>query len=145
MAISSHQQVGAAGQATMAGTGRQDGDVARRNQEHRKLLQTRVVADHHERRVAALGGGVEGLRVGEPVFVYPWKTRGCYAEYVTVQAGDVTSLPATPRKPRSATTSGVAKNLLTPAPLHEDHYLCRGCSGQYTGTTDMCNDLVICR
>src|SRR5271169_3144496 len=45
--------------------------------------------------VAALGAGVQGLRVGEPVFVYPWKTRGCYAEYVAVQAGDVTSLPAT--------------------------------------------------
>ena len=27
--------------------------------------------------IAALGAGVEGLRVDEPVFVYPWKTRGC--------------------------------------------------------------------
>jgi NADPH2:quinone reductase len=44
--------------------------------------------------VAELGAGVEGLRVGEPVFVYPWKTRGCYAEYVAAQASDVTPLPA---------------------------------------------------
>ena len=40
--------------------------------------------------IAALGAGVEGLRVDEPVFVYPWKTRGCYAEYVAAQASDVT-------------------------------------------------------
>ena len=30
--------------------------------------------------IAALGAGVKGLRVGEPVFVYPSKTRGCYAD-----------------------------------------------------------------
>src|SRR5580693_6275614 len=57
------------------------------------------------------------------------------AEPIPAWALAVTSLPAAPRKPTSATTNGVAKNLLTPAPLHEDHYLCRGCSGQYTGTT----------
>jgi NADPH:quinone reductase len=45
--------------------------------------------------IAALGDGVEGLRVGEPVFVYQWKTRGCYAEYVAARASDVTPLPAT--------------------------------------------------
>jgi NADPH2:quinone reductase len=45
--------------------------------------------------VAALGEGVSELRVGEPVFAYAWKTRGCYAEYVAVPVIDVTPLPAT--------------------------------------------------
>ena len=45
-------------------------------------------------QIAELGAGVEGLRVGEPVFVYPWKTRGCYAEYIAAQASDVTPLAA---------------------------------------------------
>ena len=66
--------------------------------------------------VVALGAGVQGLRVGEPVFVYPWKTRGCYAEYVAVQAGDVTSLPATIDLDDAATFSNF---LVARAILHE--------------------------
>jgi NADPH:quinone reductase len=68
--------------------------------------------------VAALGDGVQGLRVGEPVFVYPWKTRGCYAEYVAMQASDVTSLPATVDLDDAATLSNfvVARALLHEVP-----------------------------
>lgn len=43
--------------------------------------------------VEALGAGVKGPAVGTPVFAYAWKTRRCYAEYVTVPARDVTPLP----------------------------------------------------
>jgi NADPH:quinone reductase len=45
--------------------------------------------------IAALGAGVTGMRVGEPVFAFAWKTRGCYAEYVAVPMGDVAPLPPT--------------------------------------------------
>lgn len=44
--------------------------------------------------VEALGEGVKGPAVGTPVFAYAWKTRRCYAEYVTLPAHDVTPLPA---------------------------------------------------
>jgi NADPH:quinone reductase len=59
-----------------------------------------------------------GLRVGEPVFVYPWKTRGCYAEYVAAQASDVTSLPATVNLDDAATLSNfiVARAILHDVP-----------------------------
>jgi NADPH2:quinone reductase len=43
--------------------------------------------------VAAVGAGVTGFRVGQPVFAYAYKTRGCYAEYVSLPAKDVTVLP----------------------------------------------------
>jgi NADPH:quinone reductase len=66
--------------------------------------------------VATLGAGVEGLRVGEPVFVYPWKTRGCYAEYVAAQAADVIALPATVDLDDAATLSNF---LVARAILHE--------------------------
>jgi NADPH2:quinone reductase len=66
--------------------------------------------------VAALGSGVEGLRVGEPVFVYPWKTRGCYAEYVAVQKNDVTLLPPTVDLDDAATLSNF---IIARAIIHE--------------------------
>ncbi len=43
--------------------------------------------------VAALGPGLEGLSVGQPVLVYSLKG-GCYAEYNAVPASAVTALPA---------------------------------------------------
>jgi NADPH:quinone reductase len=68
--------------------------------------------------IAELGAGVEGLRVGEPAFVYPWKTRGCYAEYVAAQASDVTPLPATVDLDDAAALSNfiVARALLHDVP-----------------------------
>jgi NADPH:quinone reductase-like Zn-dependent oxidoreductase len=35
--------------------------------------------------IAEIRAGVEGLRVGDPVFVYPWKIGGCYAEYIAAR------------------------------------------------------------
>jgi NADPH:quinone reductase len=66
--------------------------------------------------IASLGAGVQGLRVGEPVFVYPWKTRGCYAEYVAVQTDDVTALPPTVDLDEAATLSNF---IIARAILHE--------------------------
>jgi NADPH2:quinone reductase len=68
--------------------------------------------------IAALGAGVQGLQVGEPVFVYPWKTRGCYAEYIAVQTGDVTSLPSTVDLDDAATLSNfiIARTILHEVP-----------------------------
>src|SRR5262245_52681048 len=68
--------------------------------------------------IAALGAGVEGLRMDEPVFVYPWKTRGCYAEYVAAKASDVTQLPATVDLDDAATLSNfiVARAMLHDVP-----------------------------
>jgi NADPH:quinone reductase len=66
--------------------------------------------------VAALGPGVRGLRIGEAVFAYCWRTRGCYAEYVAVAAGDVTPLPATVDLDEAATLSNF---LIARALLHE--------------------------
>lgn len=43
--------------------------------------------------VAALGAGVAGFTVGQRVFAYAYKKRGCYAEYVTLPAKDVFALP----------------------------------------------------
>lgn len=43
--------------------------------------------------VEALGDGVSGLQIGEPVLVYHLSGR-CYAEYASVPASAVTSLPA---------------------------------------------------
>ena len=44
--------------------------------------------------VAALGAGVSGLQVGQPVLAVNY-TGGCYAEYAAVPAGAVTALPDT--------------------------------------------------
>jgi len=43
-------------------------------------------------RVEALGAGVDGLRVGQPVLVYHLEG-GCYAEYIAAPADAVTPLP----------------------------------------------------
>jgi NADPH:quinone reductase len=68
--------------------------------------------------VVVLGAGVQGLQLGEPVFIYPWKTRGCYAEYVAVQASDVTPLPATIDLDDAATLSNfiIARTILHEVP-----------------------------
>jgi NADPH:quinone reductase len=66
--------------------------------------------------VVELGAGVEGLRIGEPVFVYPWKTRGCYAQYISAQASDVMPLPATVDLDEAAT---LANFIVARAILHD--------------------------
>ena len=66
--------------------------------------------------VAEVGSGVEGLRIGDPVFVYSWKTRGCYAEYIAAQASDVTPLPATVNLDEAAT---LANFIVARAILHD--------------------------
>lgn len=46
--------------------------------------------------IEALGNGVDGLHVGDPVFIHPSKKfrLGCYAQYNTVLASQVFRLPA---------------------------------------------------